>query len=551
MVTTILSWVLTYALHSTVLILSIWLVCRYVPRLSLGSQEILWKLALGGAVVTSAVQLGAGVEPPWGHFAMPQALATESATASTGPSPVAAPSPSTLHHRAGELTIVATRTTTTAVASTAPPRPAAGAWPWVLFSLVVAGSTLGLVRVGLAARSLRRQLAQRRDVIEDPLLETWLALCSKAQLTKPVRLSASASLPSPVALMRREVCVPERAIEGLTFQQQESMLAHELAHVIRRDPAWLVASTIVEAVFFFQPLHHLVRRKIEEIAEFQCDDWAAHHSGTGVHLAKCLAEVASWVEHQPSTPMVATMASARSPILRRISRLLEPRNPAMAEFKPAWRVGAALGVLGVVAWLAPGVTAEARVVEEQSRNLVASGSPRIVVEDLDGAGLHDRARVRIVGTHETVELDVAAPRPIAPPPPVPPPAAPPTPPRSSDLRIVIQGGWSLDAWSLWGPMNGFIGIEMNGLDLFFEDDAFSLEMEAMEDAFELRSELMEHQAEAAEQAAEALEAAMEARFEAEERAHDAAESAREAAGSAGFWGSPAAAARADRGLISL
>jgi len=65
MVTTILSWVLTYALHSTVLILSIWLVCRYVPRLSLATQEVLWKVALGGAIVTSAVQLGAGVQPPW------------------------------------------------------------------------------------------------------------------------------------------------------------------------------------------------------------------------------------------------------------------------------------------------------------------------------------------------------------------------------------------------------------------------------------------------------------------------------------------------------
>ncbi len=546
MVTTILSWVLTYALHSTVLILSIWLVCRYVPRLSLATQEVLWKLALGGAIVTSAIQLGAGVEPPWGHFSMPQALATEAVQTTSSPSASAVSAPSTIQHRAGDLTIVAKRTPAAAapvVASAMPNDP--GAWPWVLFSLVVAGSTLGLVRVGLAARTLRKQLAPRRDVIEDPLLETWLALCNKAQLAKRVRLSASASLPSPVALVRREVCVPERAIDGLTPQQQESMLAHELAHVIRRDPAWLVASTVIEALFFFQPLHHLVRRKIEEVAEFRCDDWAARHSGTGVHLAKCLAEVATWVEHQPTPPMVATMASARSPILRRISRLLDDKSRVVSEMRPAWRAGAALGLLGAVAWLTPGVTAQARTIADAPRAASNGASSRIVVEDIGPSGLdtHDRARVRIVGGDETVELDVAAPRPLPPPPPAR-PAAPPPPPRSSDMRIIIQGGWSMHGWPFFGPSEGYIGIEMDGLDMWFDDDSFEIEMEAMENALELQADIFEEQA-------EAFEAAAEHAAEAAER--EAAEAAREAARADRFWAPAAAAPQSDRasGLISL
>lgn len=566
MVTTILSWVLTYALHSTVLILSVWLLCRYVPRLSLATQEVLWKLALGGAVVTSVAQLGAGVQPPWGHFAMPQALATDTAApASAVPSGANVATsgdatPTMVRHRAGDLTIVATRTVAPSpIAAAAMPTPTEpGAWPWVLLSLVIAGSTLGLVRVGLAARTLRRQLAGRRDVIEDPLLETWLALCNKAQVTKRVRLSTAAALPSPVALMRREVCVPERAIDGLTPQQQESMLAHELAHILRRDPAWLVASTIVEAVFFFQPLHHLVRRKIEEVAEFQCDDWAARHSGTGVHLAKCLAEVAAWVERQAPTPMVASMASRRSPIVRRITRLLDDRRAAVSEFKPAWRVGAALGLLGGVAWLVPGVARSAEASPSTPRALVASAAPTIVVEDVGDGGMHDRARVRIVGADQTVQLDVAAPRPVAPPPP-PPPPAPLPPPRSSSLRIVIEGGWAFDAWPFGGPMNGYLGLEMDGLDLFFDDDVFALEMEAIGDPFGLEAEVFEahaeaaaeaaeRAAEAAERRAEALEAAMEARQEAAERAHPTVRSVWEAAQA---WQEAGAGAPADGALISL
>ncbi len=553
MVTTILSWVLTYALHSTVLILCVWLVCRLVPRLSLATQELLWKVALGGALVTSTVQLGVGVQPPWGHFAMPQALATDAAT-SVAPVPTTT-APTTIRHRAGELTIVATRTTSTpSVASAAPPpaSPISARWPWILLSIVTAGSVLGVVRVALAARALRRQLAHRRDVIEDPLLESWLALCNKAQLTRRVRLSAAASLPSPIALVRREVCVPERAIDGLTPAQQESMLAHELAHVLRRDPAWLVAATVVEAVLFFQPLHHLVRRKLEEVAEFQCDDWAARHAGTGVHLAKCLAEVAAWVERQPPMSMVATMASSRSPIVRRITRLLDDRCRAVNELNPGWRIGASLGLLGAVAWLAPGVARSADVSPAQVRVSGVAAAPRIVVEDIDGNGLQDRARVRIVGADDTVEFDVAAPRRLPPPPPPAPPAPPTPPPRSSELRIVIEGGWAMDAWPFGGPMGGFIGIELDGLDMLFEDEPFE------DEPFDV------HAAEAATEAA-ALRAAEHALRQAERTRRDADRAERHGTPSSGqregerrsWWGEltaetePTAETRRPGGLIAL
>jgi beta-lactamase regulating signal transducer with metallopeptidase domain len=547
MVATILSWVFTYAIHSTALIVSVWLVCKLVPRLSLGAQESLWKLALGGALLTSTVQLGTGIAPPWGHFGMPSALQTDvQASAPVAPSVLA---PTVIRHRAGELTITATRepVALAAVASTQPRTPTA--WPWVLLALVVLGSSFGLARIGISAWRLRRQLATRRDVIEDPLLETWLALCNKAELTKRVRLSASTALPSPVALVRREVCIPERAIEGLSPRQQESMLAHELAHVLRRDPAWLVASAVIEAVFFFQPLHHLVRRRIEELAEYQCDDWAARHSGTGVHLAKCLAEVAAWVEHQPSVPLVANMASARSPIVRRITRLLDERRRQVAELAPAWRVGAGVSLLATIGWLAPGVTPAANAGTAPAPIASnASGPTTITVEDVLADGRNDRARVRIAGPDQTVQLEVAAPRPLAPPPPLPPP--PPAPPAHDDhLYIIIEGGMGWDAWPFGLPWHGQIGIDMQGS--FFEDDMDDVIEDAMENAFELEADAWEQaneaRAEADERRAEALEREHEARARALEHRGDAYERAMEAIGAT----RSAPAGDDDAGLVAL
>jgi beta-lactamase regulating signal transducer with metallopeptidase domain len=530
MVAAILSWVLTYALHSTVLILAVWLACKLIPKLSLATQESLWKLALCGGILSATLQVGIGVVPPWGHFGMPAALQTEAAPTTTIAS---APAPTVIRHRAGELTITATREPM-AIAAAAAPASTPSAWPYVLLALVGLGSLFGLARVGVAALRLRKQLATRRDVIEDPVLETWLALCNKAELGKRVRLSASNALPSPVALVRREVCIPERAIDGLTPQQQESMLAHELAHVLRRDPAWRVAGALVEAVFFFQPLHHLVRRKLDECAEYQCDDWAARTSGTGVHLAKCLAEVAAWVEHQPSVPLASTMAGPRSPIVRRITRLLDG-SKRVGELAPAWRVGAALGLLGAIAWLGPGVSSSAAASPPPGPALAAALPTTIVVEDVLADGRNDRARVRIAGSGETVQLDVAAPRPLPPPP----PPAPAVPQReaSDHLHIIIEGGMWWDAWPFHGPWHGHIGIDVHGLDALIEHELDHAFTDAFEDSLEIEAEAYERQAEAYESRAEAWERELEARArEAEaheraiERSADAYERAMEAIG---------------------
>ena len=64
------SWMLTYLIHSTILILAVWLVCRGIPplaaRVSPGAANLSWKLALVGGVVTATVQLAAGVTPALG-----------------------------------------------------------------------------------------------------------------------------------------------------------------------------------------------------------------------------------------------------------------------------------------------------------------------------------------------------------------------------------------------------------------------------------------------------------------------------------------------------
>lgn len=447
-----MEWLLTYVVHSTALIAFVWALTSVFRKISLDTQQTLWRVALLGPLLTASVHQIGPVSSVWGDVAMPQALSSASADVASEPAASAAKAGATetevVHHnvvrkRVGDLQITAIRQRSEApVASVAaaplPTEPSP--WPIVLFSLWGVGAAIALGRLGFAARRLHTQLKGRRDVIEDPVLESFLDLCSKAGLKKRPRLTASPHLRSPIALGRREICLPERAVDSLSPDQQRGMLAHEMAHLVRRDPLWTVLTAVIEGVFFFQPLNHLARRKIQEVAEFQCDDWAARHTGTGVHLAKCLAEVAGWVEQgPPPVPTATAMADRGSPIVRRITRLLH-QTRRVGKVHPVGRGALSVACLGAAIALIPGVS------QAQSGSLLGSapaganggaailvsadGIP-IVVEDRSDPG-HDRSRVRLLASNgEVVEIEVQSPRaqPLPPPPPA------PEPPAGFELRI--------------------------------------------------------------------------------------------------------------------
>src|SRR5205814_460759 len=164
-----------------------------------------------------------------------------------------------------------------------------------------------------------------------------------------VHLTMARTISSPVALGLSEICVPELALSELGAEQQRSMLAHELAHLARRDSLWLAGASLIERCFFFQPLNRLARRELETTAEYLSDEWAMRKTGSAVALAKCLATVAEWIQASPLGVPVAGLAERRSLLVSRISRLLEGRLPSSPTSRRGWAVATTLGVAVTIA----------------------------------------------------------------------------------------------------------------------------------------------------------------------------------------------------------
>ncbi len=374
------AWLLTYALHSTLLLAAAWAAVR-ILRPSAALQDALWKAALVGALVTASWQSlgpGAGILGGRVEIAGPAAARVEIVTrpgpsgtvldGATGRPLDAAPgtggaflSPRTLRVDGGRA-MVADREPPPGAWTRA--RAALGAlagrlpavWPVAFVLLWLAGAAARLTRLVSTKRRLHRLLSDRAGLPAGAPHALLSGLRRAAGRRKPVRLTVSDRIAGPVALGRDEICLPRRALTDLTPAQLESALAHELGHLMRRDPAWLLAGAALEAAFFFQPLNRVARRRLRETAEFLCDDWAVRHTGGSLTLARCLAEVAGWVQHRRRPALASAMAESGSPLVRRIERLLDP-SPRRREPGRFWSLAAAGALVAGVAVSAPGVTA--------------------------------------------------------------------------------------------------------------------------------------------------------------------------------------------------
>ena len=318
----VLAWLMSYAIHSTILLAGAWAFTRF-RSVQPVTADIIWKSALLGGIFTATLQTQFDVRPA-GSIAL---FATPVTQPDGGPNAIVPGGAESRREanlvRTDEPAATATLRSPESVAAPAAMSPS---------SIVVIGWAVlaVLLAVPYAARRLILvgRLGDRQPLAENGLRAELTALCRAAGINRRVQLTASRTISSPIALGLSEICLPQAAITDLDPEQQRSMLAHELAHLIRRDPLWLNIGSIMERVFFFQPLNRMARRQMQANAEYLCDDWAARHAGSGLPLARCLAKVAEWIQASPLGVPVAGMAEQRSLLVSRISRLIDDRAMA-------------------------------------------------------------------------------------------------------------------------------------------------------------------------------------------------------------------------------
>lgn len=366
------AWLATFALHAAVL----GLVALGVTRGSWASArprfvELVWRTAAFGALLTSTLQIvGGGTWSPTPRWSVVAESATTGvgACASTGvvrtgdSARVDQPDPAPGACCGSELAVVASTSadtsTPSALAETSDSTRAHAALSWARpWTFWVAASwavvaLVGLSRLWFGWSAFRHRLSDREALSQGPERAALDELLGSSRLAR-VALTTSSELNTPIALgvARPEIVIPLRARTELDPLELRSLLAHELAHLERRDPLWLLALRTLTAIFWFQPLLFVARRRLIAVGEELCDQRAVERTGLGCELALCLTRVAEWMRAGREPVYASRMAGSGSHLGRRVGRLV---HGTTGERPVRGLVAGLPAALGLALWFSPG-----------------------------------------------------------------------------------------------------------------------------------------------------------------------------------------------------
>ena len=91
--------------------------------------------------------------------------------------------------------------------------------------------------------------------------------------------------------MRPVLLLPAATMLGLTSQQLEAVLAHELAHILRYDYLVNMLQTVVETLLFYHPAVWWASARIRHERELCCDDLAVGSCGDALCYARALTRL--------------------------------------------------------------------------------------------------------------------------------------------------------------------------------------------------------------------------------------------------------------------
>jgi GWxTD domain-containing protein len=120
--------------------------------------------------------------------------------------------------------------------------------------------------------------------------------------------------------LRPLILIPIGLLTGMSVEQIESILLHELAHIRRYDYLVNMVQTSIESLLFYHPLVWWISRVIRTEREHCCDDWAATVSGNTHEYARALTalERSRWGASE------SALAATGGSLVKRVRRLLIP-----------------------------------------------------------------------------------------------------------------------------------------------------------------------------------------------------------------------------------
>ncbi|MBY0496164.1 MAG: M56 family metallopeptidase [Cyanobacteria bacterium] len=378
--------------------------------------------------------------------------------------------------------------TSPSILSTWRPAPLGETASFVLvlaWGIGVLALSLRLLGGWIVTRSLTRHAI---STVSPAIMLAAAAIAERLRLRRAVAIveSGAVAVPTLVGWVKPVVLLPAAALSGLSPEQLQAILAHELAHVRRHDYLVNLMQSMIETLLFYHPATWWVSAQVRAEREHCCDDLAVEVCGDRLVYVTALAELTTITSHR-----AFALAATDGSLVRRVQRILgRPRS--MNEPAPAWALLVLFVLLVGGAGTFRSASAEAAVTEEAvtPKSIVTiNTAPAIGASTVPAAPVAStkplEAKSFFSAQWFQAWFDQAPPPPpappeapaapelasFAPPPPAPPappmPSTPPAPPAPPAQEIGTRGGSGNMSWS---DGDERISVKWNGAFRLSDDE---------------------------------------------------------------------------------
>ena len=164
------------------------------------------------------------------------------------------------------------------------------------FSLIylwLSGLVLLLLRMLYSIAFIKYIHYKAVAVLDSSVIKVFDDLIAKTGIKSSPKLKTSAHIDTPalIGFFKPVILLPISLVNQLTIRETEIIIAHELAHFVRKDQFINIIQTFIECIFYYHPAIWYISGQVRQEREKCCDQMAISLTGDKLSYARTLIKL--------------------------------------------------------------------------------------------------------------------------------------------------------------------------------------------------------------------------------------------------------------------